>query len=146
MRRALLVGLFALVIGVLEVYASALPPDMVSNGQSPWYFGGFFVSLFLTVILYVIYFLPIILWAGGRASLQHLVLRLLLVRNKAAPWKYVSFLDEATDRLLLRKVGGGYVFMHRLLLDYFADLQEGKEKDLTPQAADALSAQERQPQ
>jgi hypothetical protein len=146
MRRALLVGLFALVIGVLEVYASALPPDMVSKGHSRWYFGGFFVSLFLTVIIYMIYFLPIILWAGGRASLQHLVLRLRLVRNKAAPWKYVSFLDEATDRLLLRKVGGGYVFMHRLLLDYFADLQEGKEKDLTPQAADALSAQERQPQ
>jgi hypothetical protein len=74
-------------------------------------------------ILYAPVALPIVLWAGGRAALQHLVLRLLLTRNQAAPWKYVRFLDEATDRLLLRKVGGGYVFVHRLLLDYFADLQ-----------------------
>jgi hypothetical protein len=25
-----------------------------------------------------------------------------------------------TDRLLLRKVGGGYAFIHRMLLDHFA--------------------------
>jgi hypothetical protein len=128
------------------VYWWALPPDMVSNGQSRWYFGGFFVSLFLSVIIIVMYFLPLMLWAGGRASLQHLVLRLLLVRNKAAPWKYIRFLDEATDRLFLRKVGGGYVFIHRLLLDYFADLQEDRTRDMTPQAADVLAAHEKQPQ
>jgi DNA polymerase III delta prime subunit len=83
--------------------------------------------------------MPIILWAGGRASLQHLVLRLLLVRNKAAPWKYVRFLDEASDRPLLRKVGGGYVFVHRLLLDYFADLPNGTS-GITQQASHATPA------
>jgi hypothetical protein len=57
---------------------------------------------------------------GGRACLQHLGLRLFLVRNGSAPWRYAGFLDYAAERLFLRKVGGGYVFIHRLLQDHFA--------------------------
>jgi hypothetical protein len=60
----------------------------------------------------------------------------VLVRNKAAPWRYVQFLDEATDRLLLRKVGGGYVFVHRLMLDYVADLPKGEATEVMPRVAD----------
>ena len=30
------------------------------------------------------------------------------------------FLDYAAERLFLRKVGSGYLFVHRLLLEYFA--------------------------
>jgi hypothetical protein len=90
--------------------------------------------------VFMVLLLPILLWAGGKACLQHLVLRRLLVRNKAAPWRYVEFLDEATDRLLLRKVGGGYVFVHRLLLDYFADLQAGEATEITPRTADVSPA------
>ena len=41
-----------------------------------------------------------------------------------APWDYVRFLDHATKRIFLRKVGGGYIFIHRLLQDYFAELWE----------------------
>jgi hypothetical protein len=58
--------------------------------------------------------------AGGEACLKHLVLRLWLIRNGSTPWNYVRFLDYAADRLLLRKVGGGYAFIHRMLLEYFA--------------------------
>ena len=61
---------------------------------------------------------------GGLACLRHLVLRRLLKRNDLAPWKYVEFLDYATERIFLRKVGGGYIFVHRLLQDYFAELWE----------------------
>jgi hypothetical protein len=57
--------------------------------------------------------------AGGRACLQHLVLRLLLVFNGSAPRNYVKFLDYAAERILLRKVGG-YIFIHRMLMEYFA--------------------------
>ncbi len=38
------------------------------------------------------------------------------------PWRYARFLDYAAERLFLRKVGGGYIFVHRLLLEYFASL------------------------
>jgi hypothetical protein len=41
-----------------------------------------------------------------------------------APWKYVAFLDYATERIFLRKVGGGYIYIHRLLQDCFAELWE----------------------
>jgi hypothetical protein len=41
-------------------------------------------------------------------------------RNGSTPWNYARFLDHATDRILLRKVGGGYTFIHRMLLEYFA--------------------------
>jgi hypothetical protein len=58
--------------------------------------------------------------AGGVACLKHLVLRLWLIRNGSTPWNYVKFLDHATDCILLRKVGGGYAFIHRMLLEYFA--------------------------
>ncbi|WP_338248793.1 NACHT domain-containing protein [Dictyobacter halimunensis] len=57
---------------------------------------------------------------GGWACIQHIVLRILLWRSQAMPRNYARFLDFATERILLRKVGGGYIFVHRLLLDYFA--------------------------
>jgi hypothetical protein len=60
------------------------------------------------------------LQAGGQACLEHFLLRLLLVRNDSAPWNYVRFLDHAAERILLRKVGGGYIFIHRMLMEYFA--------------------------
>jgi hypothetical protein len=40
-----------------------------------------------------------------------------------APWQYVDFLDHAAERIFLRKVGGGYSFVHRRLQDYFATRQ-----------------------
>jgi hypothetical protein len=42
-----------------------------------------------------------------------------------APLRYATFLDHAAARVLLRRVGGGWVFVHRLLLDYFAGLAPG---------------------
>src|SRR5207247_393146 len=57
---------------------------------------------------------------GGHAYLHHFALRLVLWHNNFAPLNYVRFLDYATARIFLRQVGGGYVFVHRMLLEYFA--------------------------
>lgn len=57
---------------------------------------------------------------GGLACIQHSLLRYLLFRSGVVPWNYAQFLDHAADRILLRKVGGGYIFIHRLLLEHFA--------------------------
>jgi serine/threonine protein kinase len=62
------------------------------------------------------------LFNGGLACLRHFILRILLWRSGAIPWDYPHFLDAVTERILLRKVGGGYIFVHRLLLDYLATL------------------------
>jgi hypothetical protein len=58
---------------------------------------------------------------GGAPCLRHFVMRRLLHRNGAALWRYVGFLNDAAERLILRRNGSGYMFVHRLLLDYFAD-------------------------
>lgn len=58
---------------------------------------------------------------GYNDVLKHVVLRLLLWLEKRTPIRYAQFLDCAADCVLLRKVGSGYTFRHRVLLDYFAD-------------------------
>jgi TIR domain/NACHT domain len=50
--------------------------------------------------------------------------RLLLWQVGIMPLNYRRFLDVAAERLLLRKVGVSYIFMHRLLLEYFAALDD----------------------
>ncbi|MEL7071698.1 MAG: NACHT domain-containing protein [Cyanobacteria bacterium J06581_3] len=60
---------------------------------------------------------------GGSASLRHFSLRLMLYRMGYAPWNYARFLDYATERLFLQKVGGGYIFVHRMLLEHFAQME-----------------------
>jgi DNA polymerase III delta prime subunit len=62
------------------------------------------------------------LFFGGAASIQHLTLRLILYFNGHIPWNYARFLDTAADRLFLQKVGGGYIFIHRLLMEHIAQL------------------------
>ncbi|MCG8347164.1 MAG: NACHT domain-containing protein [Chloroflexales bacterium] len=61
---------------------------------------------------------------GGFAVIQHYALRLLLALSGAVPLRLVRALDEARNRGLLVRVGGGYRFYHRLLQDYFAAQQE----------------------
>lgn len=60
---------------------------------------------------------------GGRAAIRHAVLRFLLYRSGHMPRRLIDFLDYAAERILLRKVGGGYIFAHRLIQDYFASLE-----------------------
>jgi hypothetical protein len=52
---------------------------------------------------------------GIPPAFKYLVLRFLLVRNDPAPHKCVQVLGYATERIFLRKVGGGYIYIHRLL-------------------------------
>ena len=58
--------------------------------------------------------------AGGFAWFHHMSIRFLLWRCKCIPWNYVRFLNQAVDLNLLQRVGGGYMFSHRLLLEHFA--------------------------
>lgn len=55
--------------------------------------------------------------------IRHIQLRLFLTIRHHAPWNYSRFLDYATERLFLQKVGGGYIFVHRMLLEHFAQMK-----------------------
>ena len=59
---------------------------------------------------------------GGSAVILHYTLRWMLYRNVYLPLRLVPFLDYCTERIFLRKVGGGYIFVHRLLMEHFASL------------------------
>lgn len=57
---------------------------------------------------------------GGIPCIQHLALRLILFLQGSIPWNYARFLDYASDRLFLQKIGGRYRFVHDLLRSHFA--------------------------
>jgi hypothetical protein len=87
---------------------------------------------------------------GGGAYLCHHVLRRLLVRNQSIPRHYVAFLDYATRLILLRRRGGGYEFVHRLLLEHFAAIeprswQAHASQDLSQGALAAGPREDQQP-
>ena len=55
---------------------------------------------------------------------QRPILRIILAHRNYLPWKLIPFLDYCADRIFLRKVGGGYIFVHRLLQEHFAAMAE----------------------
>ena len=67
------------------------------------------------------------LWYGGLDVIQHYTLRLILWYRGHIPLNYIGFLNYAAERVFLQKVGGGYIFIHRLLLEHFAAMDEVKE-------------------
>jgi hypothetical protein len=62
---------------------------------------------------------------GGSAVIKHYALRLILWRKGSTPLRLIQFLDHCSRLIFLKKVGGGYIFIHRMLLDYFAELTPG---------------------
>ncbi|HVE97115.1 MAG TPA: NACHT domain-containing protein [Pseudonocardiaceae bacterium] len=107
-RNAALVGLaVGLVVGVAAEPLSRLLVDHRAVGLLYGLVAGLVAALFF----------------GGMACVQHLLLRALLVQGGFAPRQYIHFLDYAVECLFLRSIGGGYIFVHRLLLEHFAALE-----------------------
>jgi len=91
-------------------------------GLIPSWFGGFSFGLIVGLIVGLVG----VLWYGGLDVIQHYILRLLLIIQGHTPRNYARFLDYAVDRIFLQKVGGGYRFIHRMLLEHFAEMGEEK--------------------
>lgn len=66
---------------------------------------------------------------GGCSAIQHLTLRFILWSSGAIPWNYARFLNYATNRLFLQRVGGGYRFIHNLLQIHFTQIQLDTDKN-----------------
>lgn len=109
--------LFGIFVGLLTTYAIGMFIALVNglgDGPTTWLFAGLLLGPGFAIFIAV--------FNGGLASIKHICLRWLLWYAGYGPLNYPRFLDYAADRILLRKVGGGYIFIHRLLLDYFASL------------------------
>ncbi|MEL6308845.1 MAG: protein kinase, partial [Chloroflexota bacterium] len=66
---------------------------------------------------------------GSAVVGKHIVLRYLLERQGLVPRNIAAFLDHASSLIFLRKVGGGYIFIHRYLLEYFAGLEPDSKEN-----------------
>jgi hypothetical protein len=62
--------------------------------------------------------------SNGISIIGHYGIRLLLFMGEQVPLALADFLDHAAGLILLRKVGGGYIFTHRMLLQYFSSSEE----------------------
>lgn len=80
------------------------------------------MALAFAVMFAILFFVIFATAQGGIAWIQHYALRLYLWRSRMIPLNYVRFLNTAADYSLLRRVGGGYMFAHHLMMDYFAQL------------------------
>ena len=60
---------------------------------------------------------------SGIISIQHFILRVFLHWKGDIPWNYARFLNYATERIFLQKIGGSYIFIHRMLLEHFARME-----------------------
>ena len=103
--------IFGLGIGLFAVLNFGL-----SSGLSFLLSGGLILGL--GIMLYVVQNVGLL--NGGATCIKHYNLRRILFRKGRIPQNYADFLDYASDRRLMKKVGGGYVFYHRMLMEHFA--------------------------
>jgi hypothetical protein len=125
LRNSIIIGIIGgIIIGSMEILSSELsarlgdwliygPRDGL-NGLSFDLDPGLLMGISSTLLICMV--------TGGLAVWRHYVIRFLLWRSHTFP-KQVQFLDDTRARFLLRRVGGGYSFTHRLLLDHFTKVE-----------------------
>jgi hypothetical protein len=79
------------------------------------------------VIFWLIFGLNLGLKYGGYSVIKHYTLRFIMIWNNFIPKQLVPFLDYCCDLIFLRRVGGGYIFVHRLLMEHFADMYQEQQ-------------------
>lgn len=120
----------------LSLTAKSFVFIIVIFGLAAGLLGGFVSGLLVGVLLGLYTMLVFgvffgLLHGAGIAIFQHYSLRFVLAFNKILPWKLVPFLDYCTDLIFLRRVGGGYIFVHRLLMEHFAEMYDENNKAVT---------------
>jgi hypothetical protein len=99
--------------------------------------GGLASGPLIGLVSGLLFWLFVGLGAGGEAYLKHYFLRMMLWGSGVLPWHAVRLCEDATECILLAKVGGGYRFIHPLLQAYFASLSTNAHPPLTRTAPQA---------
>lgn len=94
--------IFASIAGLISELRSGLISGLIS-----WLFIGLIIGLN----------------RGGSALVKHYSLRFILLLKGYTPFRFIEFLDHCAKLILLKKVGGGYMFIHRMLLEHFAKME-----------------------
>jgi hypothetical protein len=99
------ISLFSPVVFRTPSYLSQIIPTMITGGLLLGLPAGFVGAMS----------------RGLETVMRHVALRLALAYEGSIPMgRYDAFLDYCTEIHLLRKVGGGYIFRHRMLMEFFA--------------------------
>ena len=106
-----------LIIWMIVLYATDFFVQQIIN-YDIWLLN---ISLIIFLGLAIVLSLSIML-KSSLPAIQHFTLRLILYSNGYIPWNYACFLNYATERLLLQRVGGRYRFIHRLVQKHFAQM------------------------
>jgi eukaryotic-like serine/threonine-protein kinase len=109
LRNSLLTGVAAGL--VLGAGTAGIISQLPNHGRLPLRFGIAVATVVIT-IQFVTY--------AGMDLLSHYLVRFLLWRCGRAPASYVRFLEYAERATVLRRVGGGFRFMHNLIRDHLA--------------------------
>ncbi|CAN1210833.1 hypothetical protein TUMEXPCC7403_11585 [Tumidithrix helvetica PCC 7403] len=113
--------ILVLIITILYVLSNYIVPAIEADQEIT-------VTVFstLALVLVAVFVSGVVLFVaqfvGGAIWTKHFILRVLLFFSGKIPWNYAKFLNYATDAILLQKIGGGYVFVHRLLLEHFSEI------------------------
>jgi hypothetical protein len=112
-----------LLIGLVVGTYYFLSGDSLINTWARFISVGYFSSLVLGIIcaFFVRLVIDIILVIENTA--QKLAIRFILAQQEYLPFRANHFLDYAVACVFLRKVGDGYIFIHRLLKDYFVSFE-----------------------
>ena len=69
---------------------------------------------------------------AGKACIQHFTLRVALFAQGIIPWNYARFLDCAVADIFLQRASGAYFFIHRTLMEHFAQSSQGSSSFKAP--------------
>jgi DNA polymerase III delta prime subunit len=122
LRQTLFNAVFVSIITILGVGLTFVMLPMIgklSSGLNDLLLNalrGFLLFIGLILVSTVAFFF------GIQALIQHYALRLVLAQYELLPLRLIPFLEYAVDLIFLRRVGGSYIFIHRLLMEHFADM------------------------
>jgi hypothetical protein len=106
-----------IILSLQNAVAAALPSGLVL-GALVWLIYDWKAGLITALIMVFIVFSLF----GGSTVTKHLLVRVILRWEDCNPWRYARFLDHTARLVFVRKVGGGYIYLHRYLQEYFAGL------------------------
>ena len=125
-----LIGSFAetvRLIGILDIELGLTLLSVATfAAELPDFAGAGFVQGFKYGFLF--FFAINVIFGPWSNILKHVLLRVTLWRKGVAPGRYDKFLQMVVNRRLMRRVGGSVLFVHRYVLEYFADQWEQKQE------------------
>lgn len=86
-------------------------------GYSPYSIGNLIIGLIFGLIGGLAF--------GGDFLIKHFTTRMFLILCGRIPGHLIDFLEYAKERVFLRRVGGGYIFINRMLMEHFAKMNHG---------------------